>query len=45
MTILGVLTVLFGILPFFFWDMMSYWSTEFMVQLLSEAMQSEGVRP
>tara|TARA_B110000263_G_scaffold61279_1_gene52698 strand:+ start:23334 stop:24920 length:1587 start_codon:yes stop_codon:yes gene_type:complete len=45
MTILGVLTILFGILPFFFWDMMSYWSTEFMVQLLSEAMQSEGVRP
>ena len=45
MTILGALTILFGILPFFFWDMMSYWSTEVMVQLLAEAMQSEGVRP
>ena len=45
MTILGALTILFGILPFFFWDMMSYWSTEVMVQLLTEAMQSEGVRP
>ena len=45
MTILGVLTILFGVLPFFFWDMMSYWSTEVVVQLLAEAMQSEGVRP
>ena len=45
MTILGALTILFGILPFFFWDMMSYWSTEVMVQLLADAMQSEGVRP
>ncbi len=45
MTILGVLTVVFGIMPFFFWDMMSYWSTEFTIQLLIEAMQSEGVRP
>ncbi|MBJ16862.1 MAG: dehydrogenase [Euryarchaeota archaeon] len=45
MTILGLLTILFGILPFFFWDMMSYWSTEAISELLVEAMQSEGVKP
>ncbi|MBE45387.1 MAG: dehydrogenase [Euryarchaeota archaeon] len=45
MIILGALTILFGILPFFFWDMMSHWSTEVMTDLLTEAMQSEGVRP
>lgn len=45
MLILGALTILFGILPFFFWDMMSYWGTEVMVEALSDAMQSEGVTP
>ena len=45
MIILGALTILFGILPFFFWDMMSHWSTEVMVDLLVEAMQSEGASP
>ena len=32
MIILGALTILFGILPFFFWDMMSHWSTEVMTR-------------
>tara|TARA_B100000287_G_scaffold369367_1_gene366184 strand:+ start:2377 stop:3915 length:1539 start_codon:yes stop_codon:yes gene_type:complete len=45
MVILGALTVLFGVLPFFFWDMMSYWSTEVMEVLLVLAMESEGVSP
>ena len=45
MAILGALTILFGVLPFFFWDMMSYWSTEVMQELLAIAMESEGVRP
>ena len=45
MIILGALTILFGILPFFFWDMMSHWSTEVMADLLIEAMQSEGASP
>ena len=45
MAILGALTILFGILPFFFWDMMSYWGTEVMVEALADAMQSEGVTP
>ena len=45
MTILGVLTILFGVLPFFFWDMMSYWSIEVIENVLSAAMQVEGVEP
>ena len=45
MTILGALTILFGIMPFLFWDMMSYWGTEVMVEALADAMQSEGVTP
>ena len=45
MAILGALAILFGVLPFFFWDMMSYWSTELMQELLAMAMESEGVRP
>ena len=44
MAILGALTILFGILPFFFWDMMSYWSSEVM-EILSVAMEAEGVEP
>ncbi len=45
MAILGALTILFGILPFFFWDMMSYWSIEVIENVLSAAMQVEGVEP
>ena len=45
MAILGALTILFGILPFLFLDMMSYWGTEVMVEALADAMQSEGVTP
>tara|TARA_B100000035_G_scaffold221339_1_gene190064 strand:+ start:1005 stop:2618 length:1614 start_codon:yes stop_codon:yes gene_type:complete len=45
MFVLGALTILFGIMPFIFWDMMSDWSTEFMLQTLVEAMNSQGVKP
>ena len=45
MAILGGLTILFGILPFFFWDMMSYWSSELIDTVLVAAMESEGVKP
>jgi len=45
MIILGALTILFGILPFIFWDMMSEWSSGFLIDTLVEAMQSEGVKP
>jgi len=45
MMILGALTVLFGILPFIFWDMMSDWSSGFMIDVLVQAMESEGVNP
>ena len=42
MIILGALTILFGILPFIFWDMMSEWSSGFLLETLVQAMQSEG---
>ncbi|MEC8955241.1 MAG: hypothetical protein VX191_03230, partial [Candidatus Thermoplasmatota archaeon] len=45
MFVLVALTVLFGILPFIFWDMMSDWSTEFMLETLIHAMNSQGVKP
>tara|TARA_B100000131_G_C18075331_1_gene596126 strand:+ start:40 stop:981 length:942 start_codon:yes stop_codon:yes gene_type:complete len=45
MIILGGLTILFGILPFFFWDMMSHWGTEMVTELLVDAMISEEVTP
>jgi hypothetical protein len=45
MFILAAFTVLFGILPFIFWDMMSDWSTEFMLETLVDAMNSKGVKP
>ena len=45
MIILGGLTILFGILPFFFWDMMSQWGTEIVTELLVDVMISEGVTP
>ena len=43
--VLGALTVLFGIMPFIFWDMMSERSTEFMLETLVQAMNSQGVKP
>ena len=45
MTVLGALTILFGILPFFFWDMMSFWSSELIETTLAVAMESEGAKP
>ena len=45
MFVLVALTVLFGILPFIFWDMMSDWSTEFMLETLIDALNSQGVKP
>jgi len=45
MLILGAFTALFGILPFFFWDMMSDWSNDIVLSKLVEAMSSEGVKP
>ncbi|MFQ3344003.1 MAG: complex I subunit 4 family protein [Candidatus Poseidoniales archaeon] len=41
MFILGLLTILFGIFPFIFWDMMSSWSTGFVTETLVEAMQNK----
>ena len=45
MFVLVALTVLFGILPFIFWDMMSDGATEFMLETLIHAMNSQGVKP
>ena len=45
MFILGILTVLFGILPFIFFDMMSDWSTGFIQEVLLESIINEGVKP
>ena len=45
MLILGAMTIIFGIMPFIFWDMMSEWSTDFMVETLISAMNSQGVKP
>jgi|TARA_B110000438_G_scaffold267296_1_gene282021 NADH-quinone oxidoreductase subunit M len=45
MFILGILTVLFGILPFIFFDMMSDWSTGFIQEVLLESIIDEGVKP
>ncbi len=45
MFILAAMTVLFGIMPFIFWDMMSDWSTEFMLETLIDAMNAKGVEP
>ncbi|MCP2506731.1 MAG: NADH-quinone oxidoreductase subunit M [Candidatus Thalassarchaeaceae archaeon] len=41
MFILGVLTILFGIFPFIFWDMMSSWSTGFVSDVLIDAMHNK----
>ena len=45
MFVLSAFTVLLGILPFIFWDMMSDWSSEIVVERLVGAMRSEGVLP
>lgn len=45
MLILGILTVIFGILPFFFFDMMSDWSTMLVDNELIAALQDAGVEP
>ena len=45
MLILGAFNVLFGILPFIYWYMMSDWSSGFMLEFLTQAMESEGVKP
>jgi NADH:ubiquinone oxidoreductase subunit 4 (subunit M) len=45
MLTLAALTVLFGIMPFIFWDMMSDWSSGFVVDTMIEAMQAQGWSP
>ncbi|MEC7169491.1 MAG: NADH-quinone oxidoreductase subunit M [Candidatus Thermoplasmatota archaeon] len=45
MFVLGALTILFGILPFIFWDMMSAWSTEFIQTYLVHAMNMLEASP
>ena len=45
MFILGALTILFGILPFIFWDMMSVWSTDFIQTYLVAAMNALEASP
>ena len=45
MFVLAGMTVLFGIMPFIFWDMMSDWSSSFVLDTMVEAMHSQGWRP
>ena len=45
MFVLAGMTVLFGIMPFIFWDMMSDWSSGFVLDTMVEAMHSQGWRP
>ena len=45
MFVLAGMTVLFGIMPFIFWDMMSDWSSDFVLDTMVEAMHSQGWRP
>lgn len=45
MLILGVLAVVFGILPFLFFDMMSNWSSGLVTEVILEALNSPGVKP
>jgi NADH-quinone oxidoreductase subunit M len=45
MLILGVLAVIFGILPFFFFDMMSGWSTMLVEGPIIDALNLGGVKP
>ena len=44
MLILASFTVIFGILPFIYWDMMADWSSEIM-NILSEEMRIRGIKP
>ncbi len=41
MFILGILTIVFGIFPFIFWDMMSVWSTGFVTENLIDALHNK----
>jgi len=43
MFILGILTIIFGIFPFIFWDMMSAWSTSFVTERLVGALQNVDI--
>jgi NADH-quinone oxidoreductase subunit M len=43
MFILGIFTIIFGIFPFIFWDMMSVWSTEFMSEIMIDALQNNDI--
>lgn len=43
MFILGIFTIIFGIFPFIFWDMMSVWSTQFMTDIMIDAMENVNV--
>ncbi len=45
MFILGALAILFGILPFIFFDMMSDWSTKLLEDILVAALENQGVNP
>ena len=45
MFVLAGMTVLFGIMPFIFWDMMSDWSSGFVLDTMVDAMHSQGWRP
>ena len=45
MLTLAAMTALFGIMPFIFWDMMSDWSSSFVLDTMVEAMHSQGWRP
>jgi len=45
MLALVAMTALFGIMPFIFWDMMSDWSSGFVIDTMIEAMQTQGWSP
>ena len=44
MFILASFTILFGILPFIYWDMMADWSSE-IITILSQEMKIRGIKP
>jgi len=45
MLTLAAMTALFGIMPFIFWDMMSDWSSGFIIDTMIEAMQAQEWSP
>ena len=45
MLTLAAMTALFGIMPFIFWDMMSDWSSGFVINTMIEAMQTQEWSP